>query len=94
MTLTNIIIPQFVVGMEASSCSSNPNKSKGKTSKSGKCRRVWTRIEELALLNALKELKGRGWKVDNAFKDGCLLQLEGLIRKIILVPDTDIRSDP
>lgn len=44
-------------------------------------RRVWTRPEEEALIDALKELVANGWKVDNGFRPGYLLQLEVAIAK-------------
>lgn len=56
------------------------------------CRRVWSKEEELVLINALKEIVVGGWKCENGFRTGYLRILEKAIRKVF--PDTDIRAQP
>ncbi|KAL8482470.1 hypothetical protein ACS0TY_028589 [Phlomoides rotata] len=52
-------------------------------------RRVWTYVEELELLGALKDLVVKGQKCDNGFKSGYLLLLENVL--ILKFPGTDLK---
>ncbi|KAG8376454.1 hypothetical protein BUALT_Bualt09G0065000 [Buddleja alternifolia] len=56
------------------------------------CRRMWTRPEEDALIQALKEILTSGWKVDNGFCVGYLNVLQDKIMKVF--PTTDLRAQP
>lgn len=50
--------------------------SESKKTKSGKGRRTWTTLEEVCLLNALKDIVQLGMKCDNGFRSGYLGALE------------------
>ncbi|KAL8512093.1 hypothetical protein ACS0TY_018523 [Phlomoides rotata] len=64
-------------GMESNLSSDTWKKSdKGSTT-----RRVCTFQEEYALVNGLKELVARGYKVDNGFKEGYVRFLENVLKK-------------
>ncbi|KAG8391109.1 hypothetical protein BUALT_Bualt01G0153800 [Buddleja alternifolia] len=56
------------------------------------CRRMWTRPEEDALVQALKEILTSGWKADNGFRVGYLNVLQDKIMKVFLT--TDLRAQP
>ncbi|KAG8387919.1 hypothetical protein BUALT_Bualt02G0071400 [Buddleja alternifolia] len=60
--------------------------------KPGVCRRMWTRPEEDALVQALKEILTSGWKADNGFRVGYLNVLQDKIMKVF--PTTDLRAQP
>ncbi|KAL8508250.1 hypothetical protein ACS0TY_018728 [Phlomoides rotata] len=55
-------------------------------------RRVWSKIEEDALVQCLSDIVGDGWKADNRFKAGFQRELEKGMRK--LLPRTDIMANP
>ncbi|KAL8502645.1 hypothetical protein ACS0TY_021685 [Phlomoides rotata] len=65
---------------------------KDEKQKTIKTYRVWTQLEEEALIKCLKEIIPQGWKVDNGFKVGYLRELEKEMTKIF--PGTDIRLYP
>ncbi|KAG8368785.1 hypothetical protein BUALT_Bualt15G0082900 [Buddleja alternifolia] len=56
------------------------------------CRRMWTRPEENALVQELKEILTSGWKTDNGFHVGYLNVLQDKIMKVF--PTTDLRAQP
>ncbi|KAG8377659.1 hypothetical protein BUALT_Bualt08G0055900 [Buddleja alternifolia] len=56
------------------------------------CRRMWTRPEEDALVQALKEILTSGWKADNGFPVGYLNVLQDKIMKVFLT--TGLRAQP
>ncbi|KAL8483333.1 hypothetical protein ACS0TY_026140 [Phlomoides rotata] len=55
-------------------------------------RHVWTYVEELELVGALKDLVVKGQKCDNGFKSGYLLLLENVLS--VKFPGTDLKGDP
>ncbi|KAL8501761.1 hypothetical protein ACS0TY_021036 [Phlomoides rotata] len=55
-------------------------------------RRVWTYVEEMKLVNALKKLVVKGNKCDNGFKTGYLLLLENMLANKF--PGTNLKGDP
>ncbi|KAG8374059.1 hypothetical protein BUALT_Bualt11G0091500 [Buddleja alternifolia] len=55
-------------------------------------RRMWTRSEEDALIQALKKILTSGWKADNGFRVGYLNVLQDKIMKVF--PTTDLRAQP
>ncbi|KAL8528863.1 hypothetical protein ACS0TY_006361 [Phlomoides rotata] len=65
---------------------------KDEKQKTVKTRRVWTQLEEEALIKCLKEIIPQGWKADNGFNVGYLRELEKEMTKIF--PGTDIRPYP
>ncbi|KAG8364651.1 hypothetical protein BUALT_Bualt18G0019500 [Buddleja alternifolia] len=56
------------------------------------CRRMWTRPEDYALIQALKEILTSGWKADNGFRVGYLNVLQDKIMKVFLT--TDFHAQP
>ncbi|KAL8535928.1 hypothetical protein ACS0TY_011541 [Phlomoides rotata] len=74
-------------GME-SSISTDTGK---KSDKGSSTRRVWAFQEEHALVNRLKELVARGYKVDNGFKAGYVGFLESWLMNAF--PGTDLKGD-
>ncbi|KAG8383769.1 hypothetical protein BUALT_Bualt04G0048200 [Buddleja alternifolia] len=56
------------------------------------CRRMWTRLEENALVQAMKEILSSGWKADNGFRVGYLNVLQDKIMKVFST--TDLRAQP
>ncbi|KAG8383843.1 hypothetical protein BUALT_Bualt04G0055900 [Buddleja alternifolia] len=70
--------------------------SRSNTSKVGKkavtSRRQWTKPEEDALVNALKDILVSGWKADNGFKVGYLNVLQNKMMRAS--PNTDLRAQP
>ncbi|KAG8364017.1 hypothetical protein BUALT_Bualt19G0082500 [Buddleja alternifolia] len=56
------------------------------------CRRMWTRPEEDALVQVLKEILTSGWKADNGFCVGYLNVLQDKIMKVF--PTTDLHAQP
>ncbi|KAL0445076.1 UNVERIFIED_CONTAM: hypothetical protein Slati_2230300 [Sesamum latifolium] len=55
-------------------------------------RRIWSTVEEEALLECLRDIVRSGWKCDNGFRTGYLTMLEQLLRK--KYPESDLKSDP
>ncbi|KAL0355795.1 UNVERIFIED_CONTAM: hypothetical protein Sradi_4026400 [Sesamum radiatum] len=55
-------------------------------------RRTWSVKEEETLVNGLKSLIVSGWKCDNGFRNGYLMQLEGHMMHVF--PNSDIRAEP
>ncbi|KAL8475653.1 hypothetical protein ACS0TY_028351 [Phlomoides rotata] len=62
---------------------------KGKTIRG---QRVWSKIEEDALVQCLSDIVSEGWKADNGFKAGFQRELKKDMRK--LLPGTDIMANP
>ncbi|KAL8467613.1 hypothetical protein ACS0TY_031019 [Phlomoides rotata] len=76
--------------MEGGGSSSLGLKKNGK--KTDRNRRAWTPVEELVLVDLMKDLVTQGWRSENGFKPGYLQKLEaGMVRKL---PGTDIRAVP
>ncbi|KAL0406512.1 UNVERIFIED_CONTAM: hypothetical protein Slati_3965100 [Sesamum latifolium] len=57
----------------------------------GCSRRTWTAKEEGALFNGLKSFVASGWKYENRFRNGYLMQLEGHILHVF--PNSNIRPN-
>ncbi|KAL0427806.1 UNVERIFIED_CONTAM: hypothetical protein Slati_2955400 [Sesamum latifolium] len=55
-------------------------------------RRTWTAREEEFLVNALKLLASSGWKYDDGFRNGSLIQLEKCM--ICAFPNCGIKAEP
>ncbi|GER45709.1 aspartate carbamoyltransferase [Striga asiatica] len=55
-------------------------------------RRVWTRDEESALIQGLRDLVSRGWKCDNGFRSGYTNILEQHMAQCF--PGTNIKAEP
>ncbi|KAG8390733.1 hypothetical protein BUALT_Bualt01G0114100 [Buddleja alternifolia] len=55
-------------------------------------RQQWTKPEEDASVNALKDILVNGWKVDNGFKVGYLNVLQDKMMRAF--PNTDLRAQP
>ncbi|KAL8496929.1 hypothetical protein ACS0TY_020568 [Phlomoides rotata] len=55
------------------------NVARGRKKAVQNIRRVWTYVEEMKLVNALKKLVVKGNKYDNGFKTGYLLLLENML---------------
>ncbi|CAA0833355.1 Unknown protein, partial [Striga hermonthica] len=64
----------------------------GRKGGSSSRRRVWTKAEEVALVNALKEIVLEGWRTYNGFRTGYALVLEKKIKSFLL--GCDLRADP
>ncbi|KAL8465970.1 hypothetical protein ACS0TY_035178 [Phlomoides rotata] len=62
---------------------------KGKTTRG---RRLWSKVEEDALIQCLIDIINDGWKAENNFKAGFQRELENGMRK--LLPGTDIVANP
>ncbi|KAL8457185.1 hypothetical protein ACS0TY_035146 [Phlomoides rotata] len=76
--------------MESGSSTSLGLKKNGK--KTDWNHRTWTLMEELWLVDLMKDLVTNGWRSENRFKPGYLQKLEaGMMRKL---PGTDIRVVP
>ncbi|KAL0319784.1 UNVERIFIED_CONTAM: hypothetical protein Sradi_5239900 [Sesamum radiatum] len=54
--------------------------------------RTWTAREEELLVNGLKSIITSGWKSNNHFCNGYLLQLEGYMLNAF--PNSDISTEP
>lgn len=66
--------------------------SESKKTKSGKGRRTWTTLEEVCLLNALKDIVQLGMECDNGFRSRYLGALEKAMAHRF--PGTDLKGDP
>ncbi|KAL0430504.1 UNVERIFIED_CONTAM: hypothetical protein Sradi_0676400 [Sesamum radiatum] len=55
-------------------------------------RRMWTIVEEEALISGLKNLIVSGWKCDNGFRNGYLAQLEVHMHRAF--PLSHIKAEP
>ncbi|KAL8492225.1 hypothetical protein ACS0TY_023748 [Phlomoides rotata] len=75
--------------MERNAIGGHVEGEKGKTIRG---RRVWSKIEEDALVQCLSDIVSEGWKADNGFKAGFQRELEKGMRK--LLPGTDIVANP
>ncbi|GER44505.1 transcriptional factor B3 family protein [Striga asiatica] len=62
------------------------------SSSQAKTRRVWTRAEEGALIDALKDMVTEGWRADNGFRQGYNFEIERRLKAKF--PGCDIRADP
>ncbi|KAL8534642.1 hypothetical protein ACS0TY_010612 [Phlomoides rotata] len=70
----------------------NNNVGLEKGKKTDRNRRAWTPVEELILIDLMKDLVTKGWRTENGFKPGYLQKLEaGMMRKL---PGTNIRVVP
>ncbi|KAL8463247.1 hypothetical protein ACS0TY_034039 [Phlomoides rotata] len=69
-----------------------PNVARGRKRVVQNSRCVWTYVEEMELVNALKELVLKGNKCDNGFKTGYLLLLENMLANKF--PGTNLKGDP
>ncbi|KAL0303513.1 UNVERIFIED_CONTAM: hypothetical protein Sradi_6219400 [Sesamum radiatum] len=54
-------------------------------------RRIWSMVEEEALVNGLKALVTTGWKCDNGFCNEYLAQLEAHMKKVF--PSVTLRRN-
>ncbi|KAL8519006.1 hypothetical protein ACS0TY_010089 [Phlomoides rotata] len=55
-------------------------------------RRIWTTREEKVLINVLKELVNKGYKLDNSFRTGYLIKCEEALKADF--PKTDLQTSP
>ncbi|KAL8557248.1 hypothetical protein ACS0TY_004621 [Phlomoides rotata] len=55
-------------------------------------RRIWTTREEKVLINALKELVNKGYKLDNGFRTGYLIKCDEALKEDF--PKTDLQASP
>ncbi|KAL8463577.1 hypothetical protein ACS0TY_034289 [Phlomoides rotata] len=55
-------------------------------------RRLWTPVEELVLVDLMKDLMAKQWRTKNGFKPGYLLKLES--EMIRTLTGTNIRATP
>ncbi|CAA0822655.1 Unknown protein, partial [Striga hermonthica] len=83
----DLLAQQIKIVMEPS-MTSGTGKEGGATSK---CR-VWTSVEENALVNAQKDIVNEGWKTEDGFRTGFAFQLEKKMKTYL--PGCEIGADP